>query len=160
MKCMLKIIHDDRGHPGRDETVRQARLKYYWKTMLKDIKTYTVNCQTCASHKGHPKTPTPISLYPVPQKPFERVTIDLLTNMKETPHGNKHILVCVDTLTRFTELIPLKNKTAEECAISFHDNLILRYSAHEVSISDNGLEFVKKMMSALCNFYNIQKVNI
>ena len=33
----IRIIHDDRAHPGRDETIRQARMKYYWKDMVKDI---------------------------------------------------------------------------------------------------------------------------
>ena len=156
---VLKLVHNDRAHPGRDETVRQARTKYYWKSMLKDIDIYCKNCQDCASHRGQPKTPTPISLYPVPQTPFERVTIDLLTNLSTTPRGHKHILVCMDTLTRFVELIPVKTKTAEENAVAFHDNFVLRYSAPEVLISDNGLEFVNQLMKKLCSFYHVEHVN-
>ena len=43
---------------------------------------------------------------------------------------------------------------------SWKFNSYVLYSALEVLISDNGLEFVNKMMSTLCNFYNIKKVNI
>ena len=62
----MKIIHDDRAHPGRDESIRQARMKYYWKDMVKDITEYIAQCNVCAEHKGVSHVPVPMSLYPVP----------------------------------------------------------------------------------------------
>ena len=157
---VVQIIHDDRAHPGRDETIRQCRFQYYWKTMIRDITGHIEQCNRCAEHKGNSNIPVPMSLYPVPQRPFERVHIDLLTNFSETMSGHKHIMVCIDALTRFTELIPLKNKTAECCAIAFHEEYILRYSAPEVLVSDNGLEFVNSIMKRIAENYQIKHVNI
>ena len=145
----IKIVHDDRAHPGRDETIRQARMKYYWKDMVKDITEYIAQCNVCAQHKGMSHVPVPMSLYPVPHRAFERVHIDLLTNLSETDLGNKHVLVCVDALTRYVELIPLANKTAEACAMALHEEFILCHGPPENLVSDNGLEFTNAIMKNL-----------
>ena len=50
---VMKILHDNRAHPSRDETIRQARMKYYLKSMVKDITEYIAQCNTCAEHKGN-----------------------------------------------------------------------------------------------------------
>ena len=67
----IKIVHDDRAHPGRDETIRQARMKYYWKDMVKDITEYIAQCNVCVQYKGMSHVPVPMSLYPVPLRAFE-----------------------------------------------------------------------------------------
>ena len=100
--------------------------------MVKDITEYIAQCNYCAEHKGVSHVPVPMSLYPVPQRAFERVHIDLLTNLSETWQGNKHVLVCVDALTRYVELIPLANKTAEACAMAFHDEFIMQYNPQKL----------------------------
>ena len=100
-----------------------------------------------------------MSLYPVPQRAFKRVHIDLLMNLSETCQGNKHVLVCVDALTRYVELIPLANKTAEACAMAFHDEFIMRYSPPETLVSDNGLEFTNAIMKNLAEKYQINHVH-
>ena len=157
---VIRSIHDARAHPGRDETLRQARLRYFWISMRSDIITHVQNCHNCHIYKGQVKSPNPIQLYPIPHCPFDRVAVDLITNLTETAKGYRHILVCIDALTRFTELIPLKSKTAKECAESFYQNFILRYTAPKVLISDNGLEFNNKLMNELCLICNTKKVNI
>ena len=156
---VLKMTHDDRGHPGRDETLRQAKMRYFWKTMYKDVEEYVSTCHECALHKGT-SAKAPMNSFPIAQQPFERVAIDILTNLSTTPNGFKHILICVDALTRFVELIPLKSKTALECATAFHQDFILRYTSPDILISDNGLEFNNKFMSELCDIYETKKVNI
>ena len=70
-------------------------------------------------------------------------------NLSETIQGNKHILVRVDALTRFVELIPLANKTAVACSTAFHDEFILRYNPPDILGSDNGLEFTNAIMRNL-----------
>ena len=45
VKQILESVHDGRAHPGRDETHRQARMKYYWDTMRKYVGEYVKNCE-------------------------------------------------------------------------------------------------------------------
>ena len=158
VKVILRSVHDERAHPGRDETLRQLRLKYFWSSMRQDVKAYISKCHNCAIYKGHTKSPHPIGLYPIPQQPFSRIHLDLLTNLTESSSGYKHILVIVDSLTRFVELYPLKTKTAIECSYKLFD-FITRYTAPEVIITDQGREFANVMMETLCKLFKIKKIS-
>ena len=157
---VLEEIHDSRGHPGREESLRQTRMKYYWKTLFKDVSQYVKDCNKCAIHKGNAINNVALGAYPIPQRPFERISLDLLCNFYESNSGYKHLMVCVDGLTRYTEIIPLRTKTGKECALAFHDRILCRYTTPDVMITDNGTEFQNSFFQNLCNFYQIKKVNI
>ena len=158
---ILELMHDhpDRAHPGRDETIRRMKELFFWKNMYTDVKQYVASCNVCNSYKGS-TVKAPLGSYPIPQSPFERVSVDILSGLQLTLRGNRHILACVDNLTRYSELIPLSSKTARECASALFDRVICRYSAPQLLLSDNGTEFNNALMNELCDTLQIQKVNI
>ncbi|KAG8235542.1 hypothetical protein J437_LFUL013504 [Ladona fulva] len=51
-----------------------------------------------------------------------------------------------DTATRWVELFPLKDATAEACARCLVDEVILRYGTPRRIISDNGPHFFSEVM--------------
>ena len=85
--------------------------------------------------------------------------MDVLGGFAETGRGNKHILVIVDALTRYVELIPLKSKTAAECGEKFYSFFVCRYGLPEKIISDSGTEFNNAFINTLCEILGIKKVN-
>ena len=153
---VLKSIHDAKAHPGRDETLRQVRLKYFWKSMNKDVSEHVKSCHNCAVYKGHTKCPSPMQLYPIPQYPFQRVHIDILTNLSETRNGHRHILVLIDSLTRYMEIVPLKTKQAQEVSFKLLD-FIWKYSAPEILVSDRGREFCNQLIETICKHFKAKK---
>ncbi len=74
---VLKLLHGSAysSHPGKDKIYKQAQLKYFWPLMRKDIYDHVDNCITSSEVKGHTRAPAPILLYPLPQKPWERVVV-------------------------------------------------------------------------------------
>merc|ERR1712015_336480 len=86
--------------------------------------------------------------------------MDLLTNLNETRRSHRHVMVIIDHLTRFTELVPLTSKRADECALAFYDNILCRYASPDVLITDNGREFVNTFMNKLCEFYGVRHLQI
>ncbi|XP_076058587.1 uncharacterized protein LOC143035606 [Oratosquilla oratoria] len=92
---VLKLVHDSpiTGHPEKDKCLSQARVKYFWPTMRKDIHDHVDFCHSCASNKGHTSGQAPISTYPAPCKLFETIAIDLL-KLPRTPCGNQCLFVC------------------------------------------------------------------
>ena len=154
---VLFITHNLRGHPGRDETIRQTQIKYFFKNITSKVKKYIYDCHECALVRGKPST-QPISCYPVPDAPFERVVIDLL-KLSTSVAGNNYILVYTDYLTRYSELVPQRTKTAVETAQNIL-KLIYRYGAPDTLMMDNGKEFDNVLLTELTKFYLIQKINI
>ena len=158
---ILDKVHSHKlaAHPGVERTYDQARMKYFWRNMLKDIDKYVKNCQVCQSYKGTIPTSSPLGLFPTPKKPFERVHMDLIVSFRETPRGYKNILVCVDALTRFTELIPLTSKKGFECAAAFYNYFICKHGVPMTIISDSGREFNNEFLLKLCDHLKVSKVN-
>lgn len=58
--------------------------------MLRDVKSYVASCATCQRKKGTPHT----------------------TPLAAAPAGYRYILVLIDNLTRFLQLIPVPSKEA------------------------------------------------
>ena len=158
----LRVVHELMGgdHVGVERTYTQAKSKYFWKGMYKDIENYVKNCNVCNRYKSSSSLSSKIASYPLPSKPFERVHMDLLTNFSESDRGNKHLLVVIDELTRFTEMYPIKNKTAEEVGIVFFNGFICRHGVPDVLVSDNGREFINRVFNKLGELMRIKKVNI
>ncbi len=112
-----KLIHDISlaGHPGREKTLAAARRKYYWPTLRVDVESLVARCISCAQHKETLKGPAPMLQYPLPESPWDIVSIDLL-QLSQSQYGSRYLLVCVDHLTRYVVLAPLKDKTATQVA--------------------------------------------
>lgn len=157
----LRVIHELMGgdHMGVDRTYNQAKSKYFWKGMYRDIENYVKNCRVCNQYKSS-SLQTKIATYPLPSRPFERVHMDLITNFAVSDRGNKHLLVIVDELTRYVEMCPIKNKTAEEVGVAFFNKFVCRHGVPEVLISDNGREFNNRVFETLAELMKINKVNI
>ncbi len=114
------------GHPGKHRTLLQARMLYYWTQMRLDIYKYIENCETCATYNGSVSRPVPIKSYPIPNEPWETVAIDLLT-LPVTTEGHKYLLVAIDHFSRFSVLVPLKDKQAKSVARALIDELFCKF---------------------------------
>ena len=152
--------HDMSSHPGIPNTYNKIKQQFFWKDMYKNIRSFIRECHTCKLHKGRTLKYDQLLSYPTPNFPFERIHMDLITNFNETIRSNKNILVIIDALTRYIELIPLSDKTAKTCAIAFYNNFICKYGVPGTIITDNGGEFQNKFLDSLSHLLGFRKVNI
>ncbi len=154
---ILTLVHDmpSAGHPGREQTLQAVRKSYYWPTMRTDIENYVARCISCAKHKGAVKGPAPILEYPLPERPWDIVSIDLF-QLPKSPDGSQYLLVCVDYFSRLVVLSPLKEKSAKYVAHALVTKLFCSYSSPRVLLSDNGTEFRNEILQGICTQYNIK----
>ncbi|CAF5152080.1 unnamed protein product, partial [Rotaria sp. Silwood1] len=65
---ILKIYHDtpaNGAHFGRDKTIRKIQGRYYWPTMIADIKNHLNSCLPCAQN-NYRRQKLPGKLKPIP----------------------------------------------------------------------------------------------
>ena len=55
----------------------------------------------------------------IPDRPFDKIAIDLVTECKTSTSGNKHILTIIDHLTRWPEAFPIPDKSADTIGSTF-----------------------------------------
>ena len=80
--------------------------------MAKDVKDYIQRCPACQQEKARVQS-YPLHMMEIPDRPFEKIAMDLVTDFTESNKGNKHILTIIDLLMGWPEAIPIPNKSAD-----------------------------------------------
>ena len=86
--------------------------------MNKDIRTYIANCVLCRCEKVKVQQYS-LKMTEIPDKPFDKIAIDLVTECKTSTSGNKHILTIIDHLTGWPEAFPIPDKSADAIVTTF-----------------------------------------
>ena len=105
-KILLEIAHE--GHPGIDAMKRFAREHFWYPSVEEDISQCVENCLPCQAstvtkHRD-PLTPT---------EPPPEVWTDLAADHWGPTPRNTHMLVVIDKLSRFPEVIEVKGTASE-----------------------------------------------
>ena len=68
--------------------------------MNKDIWKYIGDCTLC--HKEKAKVQSyPLQMTKIPDRPFDKITVDLVMECETSTSGNRHILPITDHLTEW-----------------------------------------------------------
>jgi transposase InsO family protein len=153
---VIKRFHED-GHKNYDRTYHSIREKYYWTNLFADTKTYVKSCNFCqrVNPSTHPK-----KAYLKPweiEGPWIRVHCDTAGPLPEDENHNRHILIVIDSFSRWVELIPLKTIEAKEIAEKIYTECISRYGVFKTLVSDRGTSFLSKVMERLCELCKIKR---
>ena len=160
-KCMrikaMQAYHDSNGHFGFKKTYAAIHAKYYWPHMFQEITDFVKSCDRCqrAKRDAHQNC-TPLNPLPV-AKVFERMHIDLVGPLPKTSAGHEHILVCVDSFSRWVEAFPLHDQSALSIARVLHDEIFCRFGAPISIVSDRGRNFLSKLVNAVCEIYKVSR---
>ena len=95
---VLVEVHDKLGHQGNSLNYCLIKRKYYWKGMNKDIRKYITNCTLCCREKAKIQH-YPLQMMEIPDRPFHKIAINLVTECNTLTSGNKHILTIIDHQT-------------------------------------------------------------
>ena len=79
--------------------------------------------------------------------------------MTTSGHGNRDIVVFTDYFKKWPEAFAVPSIEATLIAQLLLDHIIARHSAPRVLLSDRGQNFLSKVVSAVCDLYQICKVN-
>ena len=60
-----------------------------------------------------------LQMMEIPNRPFDKIAVDLITECKTLTSGNKHILTIIDHLTGWPEAYPIPHKTADTIVSTF-----------------------------------------
>jgi hypothetical protein len=134
LRCrIMKGIHEDMGHPGRDKSIELARNRFYWPGMVTDIERMVMSCRRCICRKGitHKAPLHPI----ITSRPLELLCVDYL--LVEPSSGYEHLLVITDHFTKFARVVPTRNESAKTTAKVLFEFMNL-YGYPEKLHSDQG----------------------
>ena len=77
----------------------------------------------------------------IPNRPFDKIATDLISECKTSMSGNKHILTIIDHLTRWPEAYPIPDKSVDTIVSTFINEYLPVHMCSRYILSDNGTEF-------------------
>ena len=125
--------------------------------MNKDIRKYIANCVLCRHDKAKVEQ-YPLQMTEIPDRPFNKIAIDLVTDCKTSTSGNKHILTIIDHLTGWPEAFPIPDKSADTIVATLINYYLLVHMCPRYILSDNGTEFKNNLMDQVLQQLGIDRI--
>jgi hypothetical protein len=115
-----------------------------WPHFRRDVRDFIRRCPTC--QKMSPLQgvirANPYTL--VSYIPFFRIAMDTIGPLPPSSEGHKYIIVIIDTFTRYVELFPAVDVSAQSAASALVSH-ILRFGVPSELVTDNGSQFVNQV---------------
>lgn len=125
--------------------------------MREDVEVWIQRCDVCAQSKlANRKPKAPLGSIPV-GSPLDCVATDIVGPLPRTPRGNRYILTVTDSFTKWLEVYPIPDQTAETCAAKILDEYIGRFGCPLSLHSDQGSNFESDIFRQPCQLMGIRK---
>ena len=82
----------------------------------------------------------------IPERPFDKITIDWVIEYQTSTSGNKHIITVSDHLTGWPEAFLIPDKSADTIVSTFINHYFPVHMCPGCILSDNGTEFKSQQM--------------
>ena len=94
----------------------------------------------------------------IPDRPFNKIAIDLVTECETSTSGNKHILTIIDHLTGWPEAFPICDTSADTIVSAFINEYLPVHMCPWYILSDNGTEFKITLMNQVLQQLGIDRI--
>lgn len=135
-----------RGHFGMTKTYELVSRQFWWPSLRADCNDYVRTCNTCQRNKpAHFKSVGLLQPLPVPEWRWESVSMDFITQLPVTRHGNDAIVVFVDRLSKMVHFAATKTSvSAEEVARLFRHEVFRLHGIPAELVSDRDPRFTSR----------------
>ena len=150
---LLREAHDSilAGHVGSAKTIELLSRDYYWPRMYEEIKHYVSTCTKCQQNKASHEHPQGL-LQPlaIPERRWQQVTMDFITQLPMSKSGHDAIVVFVDKLSKMVHLVPTTTTVdAPQVAKLFLREVIRHHGVPESIVSDRDPRFTSSFWQEL-----------
>ena len=90
--------------------------------------------------------------------PFNKITIDLVTECETSSSGNRHILTIIDHHTGCLEAFPIPDKSVETIVSTFSNHYLPVHMCPRYILLDNGTEFKNHLMDHILQQLSINYI--
>ena len=162
LKKFIHHLHNNLNHPGITKTLKTIKPLTNQKNLENTIKQEISTCTQCQINKISGKKAGLLKGKLDADFPLQRVNIDICgpfnTADRNSEEGEEtfYILTIIDSFSRWTELILLKDIRANTIKCKFEREWLRRYPNPSVLHSDQGTQFLSSDFQTLLKKRNIQ----
>ena len=94
----------------------------------------------------------------IPDRPFDKIAIDLVTECETSKSGNKHILTIIDHLMGWPEAFPIPDKSANTIVSTIINQYLPVQMCPRYILCENGMGFKKRIMDQVLKQLGIDRI--
>lgn len=131
------------GYLGTDKVFNSIARHAYWPNMYDDVANYVASCRDCQSNKMPNQLPAgELQPFEVPDRCWDVVTADFLSEFPKNERGHDTVLVIVDKLSKRSIFVPTsKDIDSPSAARLFEAHLFSKHGVPIRIVSDRDPKF-------------------
>ena len=138
------------GHFGRDKTIEEVECQFYWPGLKRGVAKIVGQCCTCQLAKHRKQNTGLYTPLPMPNRPWQDVSIDFMLGLPCTSRKHDSILVVVDRFSKMAHFLPCsKTSNASKIAKPYFDEIVKLYGLPKTIVSDRDVRFMSYFWKTL-----------
>ena len=142
-RVVFSTLHD-LTHPGVRATRCLVSSRFVWRSLAKDVKSWTRSCLDYQRGKVSRRTKTEVIPIPIPGRRSSHIHVDIVGPFPSSS-GYTHLFTIIDRTTRWPEAIPLSSTSASDCAKALFSTWFSRFGVPNAINSEGGLQFASSL---------------
>ncbi|GFT99373.1 hypothetical protein TNCV_1221691 [Trichonephila clavipes] len=156
LKIVFQHLHG-LSHPGIAASTKLATQRFVLPNIRRDIKTWVNSCHPCQRSKIYRHTKAPIGTFALPDDRFSQIHVDFIGPFPPS-NGQSYCLTVVDRFTRWMEVIPTADMTAETVCRALLSVWISRFGCPAIITTDQGTNFESSLFRELSNLLGTNRI--
>ena len=144
------------GHFGGQRTAAKVlQSGFYWPSLFKDAHQFVSTCDKCQRMGNISRKDEP-PMHPILEvELFDLWGIDFMGPFPAS-YNNLYILLAVDYVSKWVEVIPTRTNDAKVVAQFLRSNIFSRFGTPRALITDNGTHFCNKVIDKILHKYGVR----
>ena len=155
--CSLRLSILDELHGGtlgehfvEEKTLALVKANFFWPKLEKDIARFVKKCVVCMIAKTHGNNAGLYTPLPIPNMPWEEVSLDFVLGLPRTQRNKDSILVVIDRFSKMAHFVPCnKSNDVSHVADLYFKEIMRLHGIPKNMVSDRDSKFLSHFWRTL-----------